>query len=1012
MPEIVSQEEKRKRAKEQIQEGLKTAFIDGSLAADSFYKPSFVSNSTTSKHKVIATLEDELQKCDSFQISVAFITDSGIEPLMSIFQRLEEQKIPGKILTTDYLCFSEPKALKRLAELTNVQVKLYKTTSDREGFHTKGYIFQKEGFYRIIIGSSNLTQSALTTNREWNTRLISTEKGELVNDIVAEFNELWDSQLAVDYDSIEKEYEARYRIVKHQRDIAKKEDAISLEKYKLEPNCMQQRFVEGLKKIIEAGEDRALLISATGTGKTYASAFGMRENGFKKVLFVVHRNLLAVNALKSFERVFPNTVSMGVASGSNALYNCKDKDFIFAMVNTISKEKNLKLFQPDTFDAIIFDETHRGTAESYQKVMRYFKPKMWLGMTATPDKRDDNIEGRNVYELYHHNIAYEIRLQQAMEEDLLCPFHYFGLSDISAIQNKTEKELTFSMLTSDERVNHIVEQARRYKYSGDKVKGLIFCSKIKEARELSRKLNNTVNPDTGHKFRTIALSGDSSEALRQESFARLAADEGGKIEPLDYILSVEILNEGVDIIEVNQVIMLRPTQSPIIFIQQLGRGLRKAEGKEYVVILDFIGNYKNNFMIPIALSGDRTYNADNIRKYVISGNNIIPGASTVHFDEIAKDKIFQSIDKIKGLKTIIKESYVTLKNRLGRVPYLIDFQENGEVDPTVIIKEYKTYQNLLSEMEGESYAGRITEDENLTLEYLSKTVLNGVRPYELIVLDRLADQGTIRLEEVQREIKEKYDFVISDQNMLKAAAVLKGGFTAKQEETEKYTPIAVLGSDEGNIFARLKHFSDQIQHEEFYKQVKDIASVGLMRFEEKYKTSLNGESPFVLYEKYTRRDVCLLMNYGKDISSTMYGMRRIGDDAFIFVTYKKEADTEKLVFVDGKPDYADEFVDEMTFRWDSQMDKGVNSSYMQDVTGAARTHLLVKKSDAETGFYYMGQVDVVEVLPGQKKDKNGKAHNIAKCRMRMHHPVRDDLLRYLQSTSLSEQENKKAVNLY
>ena len=235
-----------------------------------------------------------------------------------------------------------------------------------------------------------------------------------------------------------------------------------------------------------------------------------------------------------------------------------------------------------------------------------------------------------------------------LEEDLLCPFHYFGITDVY-IQDKDVKDLSFQVLTSDNRVRHIVEQAHYYGYSGNKVKGLIFCSSIKEAEELSEKLNHIKNPETGRFFRTIALKGESPEKLRQESFERLASDEGGKMEPLDYILSVEILNEGVDIIEVNQVIMLRPTQSPIIFIQQLGRGLRKANGKEYVVILDFIGNYKNNFMIPIALSGDRTYNPDNIRKYVISGNNIIPGTSTVHFDEIAKNKIFESIDKIKGL---------------------------------------------------------------------------------------------------------------------------------------------------------------------------------------------------------------------------------------------------------------------------------------------------------------------------------------------------------------------------
>ena len=205
-------------------------------------------------------------------------------------------------------------------------------------------------------------------------------------------------------------------------------------------------------------------------------------------------------------------------------------------------------------------------------------------------------------------------------------------------------------------------------------------------------------------YRTVALSGNDSEEIRQAAFERLAMDEAAATEdmqPLDYIFSRDILNEGVDIVEVNQVIMLRPTQSPIVFIQQLGRGLRKAPGKEYVVVLDFIGNYNNNFMIPVALSGDRSYNADVIRKYVISGNSTIPGASTVHFDQISKDKIFKSIDRIKGMKALIKESYISLKNRLGRIPLLYDFYENQEIDPLVIIREYKTYDAFMQAMEKE-----------------------------------------------------------------------------------------------------------------------------------------------------------------------------------------------------------------------------------------------------------------------------------------------------------------------
>ena len=302
------------------------------------------------------------------------------------------------------------------------------------------------------------------------------------------------------------------------------------------------------------------------------------------------------------------------------------------------------------------------------------------------------------------------------------------------------------------------------------------CSRIDESVELSNQFNQMINPETGRFFRTIALNGDATNKTNADQIFDTERTEkidkaDGKMQPLDYIFSVEILNEGVDIVEVNQVIMLRPTESPIVFIQQLGRGLRKANGKEYVVILDFIGNYNNNFMIPVALSGDRSYNADTIRKYVISGNNTIPGASTVHFDEIAKDRIFASIDKIKGMKSIIRESYVSLKNRLGRVPYLLDFYENGEVDPLVIIKEYKTYQAFLEAVEKELYIGRLNEQEKTTLEYLSKTILSGARPFELEILRQLMKKPSISINEIREIFIRRYDYKINMQSIDNAADV-------------------------------------------------------------------------------------------------------------------------------------------------------------------------------------------------------------------------------------------------
>lgn len=724
---------------DELQNGLSAAYIDGAVAANLAYKPAFVSNNPEDGKKVISSVEDELLHCEKFQISVAFITMGGVTPLLQTLRELEKKGVKGQILTTNYLNFSEPKALEKLNSLKNITLKMYDVEAAGNGFHTKGYIFKKDEIYRIIIGSSNMTSAALTVNKEWNTKLVSTENGEVAEKIVEEFHNLWNSEYALLYEDFYEVYKERYNIIKHQREIAKSEEIPSLEKYRLKPNSMQQGFIANLRKILEGGEERALLISATGTGKTYASAFAMRELGFKRVLFLVHRGQLARQTKKSYEKVFAKTVSMGLVGAGYHEYNA---DYVFATVQTLNRDEHLLQYEKNAFDCIILDEAHHVSADTYQKVMKHFKPKLWLGMTATPDKRDDNVEGRNIYELFNYQIAYEIRLQQAMEENLLCPFHYFGITDLAIIGDQKETNRDFSMLTSDERVKHIIEQVEYYGYSGDKVKGLIFCSNIKETEELSAKFNQMMNVSMGRKFRTIALNGSASEQERQIAFERLAMNEEDatvEMEPLDYIFSVEILNEGVDIVEVNQVIMLRPTQSPIVFIQQLGRGLRKANGKEYVVILDFIGNYNNNFMIPIALSGDRSYNKDNIRRYIMEGGRVIPGASTVHFDEISRRRIFASVDNanFSDIK-LIKENYTTLKNKLGRIPKLRDFDDYGEMDVVRIFDNNSlgSYYKFLVKYEKE-YKVRLSQEEEKVIEFVSKKLATGKRMQELQMIKRM-----------------------------------------------------------------------------------------------------------------------------------------------------------------------------------------------------------------------------------------------------------------------------------
>lgn len=931
---------------------------------------------------------------------------SGITPLLQTLQELEKKKIPGQILTTNYLNFSEPRALKKLNELSNITLKMYDVEAADEGFHTKGYIFRKEEVYRIIIGSSNITSSALTSNREWNTKLVSTEQGEMAQQIVAEFTELWNSQYALGFDEFYEAYIERYKIIKHQREIAKQEEITSIEKYKLQPNSMQVGFITNLKKILAAEEnnDRALLISATGTGKTYASAFAMRELGFKRVLFLVHRGQLARQTKKSYEKVFAKSVSMGLIGAG---YDEYDADYVFATVQTLSRDEHLLEYDPKTFDCIVLDEAHHVPADTYQKIMKHFTPRLWLGMTATPDKRDDNIQGRNVYELFDYNIAYEIRLQQAMEDNLLCPFHYFGITDLAIIGDDDEANRDFSMLTSDERVKHIITQADYYGYSGDKVKGLIFCSSIKETEELSAKFNQITNPATGKLYRTIALNGSASEQERQDAFERLAMNEDEANEekqPLDYIFSVEILNEGVDIVEVNQVIMLRPTQSPIVFIQQLGRGLRKANGKEYVVILDFIGNYTNNFMIPIALSGDRTYNKDNIRRYIMESGRVIPGASTVHFDEISRKRIFASVDNanFSDIK-LIRENYTNLKNKLGRIPALRDFDDYGEMDVIRIFDNNSlgSYYKFLVRYEKE-YKIRLSEDEEKVIEFVSKKLASGKRVQELQMLKRLLAYARgfskLGLFAGLSEDMMEYGKEISQDQKENIVNVMTNEFPAGSGK--KTYAQCVFIEEDASDYKPTESFMEMLKNDDFYNILKELVEFGISRYERDYSECYEN-SDLVLYQKYTYEDVCRLLNWEQNevpLNIGGYKFDKKTKTFPVFINYDKSED------ISDTTKYEDHFVEGFRDRLIAISKSGRNlqsddvQNFLKAKERGIQVELFVRKNKDDKiskEFYYLGHM----TASGNAKEFTmaNTEKSAVEIEWILDVPVREDIYEYIVS---------------
>lgn len=973
--------------------GLETAFIDRSINSNSFYQPEFLSNNYEQGRKVLVSLEKELLNCDEFSISVAFITRSGIEPLLLTLKELEKKNIKGRILTTDYLLFSDPSALDKLNELSNIELKMYKTSHESGGFHTKGYIFKQDEIYRIIIGSSNLTIDALTRNREWNTKLVTSSDGAILHEIKDEFEDLWQHPETKKYSEVA----ADYRISYFENKIKIKQEEIEKEKYfgklvtPLVPNSMQVAFINNLEKIIQKGEDKALLISATGTGKTYASAFAMRDLGFKRVLFLVHRNQIVKQAKKSFERVFGNTRTMGIVSGESREF---DKDYIFATIQTMSKEDIYCQYDKSYFDAIVFDEAHHTSASSYKRIMDYFKPKFTLGMTATPDKRDDQLAGKNIYELFNHQIAYEIRLQEALEEDLLCPFHYFGITDIA--MHDSEATYTniddFRYLTSDERVTRVMEKARYYGHSGNRVKGLIFCSRVEEAKELSKKFNE-------RGWRTIALSGVNSEKERENAIDRLVMDtevnDKGESQ-LDYILSVDVFSEGVDIVEINQVIMLRPTESPIVFIQQLGRGLRKAKEKEFVVILDFIGNYTNNFMIPIALSGDRTYNKDNIRRYVLEGTRMIPGASTLHFDEISRKKIFKAIDNanFSDIK-LIKENYINLKNKLGYIPRLIDFDRFGEMDVLRIFDNNSlgSYYKFLMKYEKE-YTIRLNETEEKFIEFISKKLANGKRMLDLEMINCILIYRNHLFAKLKEIVKEKYAHELTELEKISIKNILTNEFpTGSQAKTYEK---CIFIEQEGDDFRIAEEFDQLLENQAFKNMIQELITFGLSRYQIQYSNTYQDTS-LVLYKKYTYEDVCRLLNWEHGEVALNIGGYKYDKHTKtfpVFINYDKADD------ISATTKYEDHFINNATLVAISKSGRSTKSEDVQNFLHAyergIKVPLFVRKNKDDKvskEFYFLGYMNASGkteeiIMPGTTK-------SAVEIEWDLKVPVREDIYEYI-----------------
>lgn len=937
-----------------LNQSLKKSFIDKHYNANKNYQAALLTNDKKEGKKFLSALLKELNGCDEFYISVAFVTNSGVATIINCLQELEKRNVKGTLLVSQYLNFTQPDALKKLSKFKNIVLKIA-----TNNFHSKGYLFKHGRTNNVIIGSSNLTASALCSNKEWNLKVSTTDDGLLYEQVISEF----DKELAIAKD-VTPDFIQEYSQIWNRAKLLREQVKVAAEKVipkSVTPNQMQQEALKNLSDSRKQGKNKALIISATGTGKTYLSAFDVQQYQPKKFLFIVHRRTIAEEAMRTFKSLLDPKISMGLFSGQHKETEC---DYLFSTVQTISKQENLDLFSPEHFDYIVIDETHRAGAQSYKAILDHFNPGFLLGMTATPERTD----GANIFELFSYNLAYEIRLHRALDEGMLSPFHYYGVTDITVNNEVIDEYSNFNKLTSNERVNHIIAKSKFYGTDSGEVRGLVFCSTNKISAQLADEFNRQGYP-------SIALSGASSESDRLEAIRRLESKNSDKI---DYIFTVDIFNEGIDIPSVNQIIMLRPTQSAIIFVQQLGRGLRKAEGKEYLTVIDFIGNYSNNYLVPIALYGDRSFNKDTIRKLIRSGSDLIPGASTVNFDEIAREKIFESIKNANMQKLAdLKKDYEDLKHKTGTIPMMMDFIKYGSRDPWLFASYSKSYLNFVNRVESD-YQGTVSPDLKTLLELFTLNINNGKRVEESLLLRQLVEEGSLHKDDFISEVKSTYGYFVDDKTIESLLININFNFIKKD-----YDNIRL----ENNVFSLGEDLKTALANNTFKLFFVDSIEYSIATFNAVFadKEYVNG---LLRYHKYSRKDVCRLLNWEQDISSTVYGYRTRNEVTPCFVTYHKADELE------GDINYNDHFINPSEFAWESRSNRKLSSAEIKNVIDSKRILLFVKKEDGEgTDFYYLG--DVAIESDSIEQGETDKGQPVVHFRFLLDKSVEDSLYDYL-----------------
>ena len=707
------------------------------------YSTEVMTGDKDKRMQLYSQLINSLKKAESVDIIVSFLMESGVKMLLKELENALDRGARIRILTGNYLGITQPSALYLIKRKLGDRVDLRFYSEKERSFHPKSYFFHYADYSELYIGSSNISRSALTSGIEWNYRFSSKTDQKSYDQFFQTFEDLFENHSIVIDDHELKRYSKNWHCPAVSKDLEKyeiEEQEDTKVRVFYEPRGAQIEALCALEDTRAEGAKKALVQAATGVGKTYLAAFDSKD--YERVLFVAHREEILKQAALSFRNA-RNSDDYGFFYGEE---KCTDKSVIFASVATLGRKEylNEKYFAPDYFQYVVIDEFHHAVNDQYRRIVDYFKPQFLLGLTATPERMD----GRNIYEICDYNVPYEISLKDAINKGMLVPFHYYGIFDdtdysgLHLVRGRyDEKELNETYIGNVHRHDLIYKYYCKY---GSR-RALGFCCSRAHAEEMAKEFCNRGIP-------SVAVYSNADGEYSEDRSVAIGKLKNGEIK---VIFSVDMFNEGVDITSVDMVMFLRPTESPIVFLQQLGRGLRKSKGKEYLNVLDFIGNYEKAGRVRFLLTGKSLSEKEH---YHPADRSDFPDDCLIDFDMKLIDLFAEMDKKHLKLKDQIRNEYFRIKDFIGKRPSrmeLFTYMDDEIYQMAVThskdnpFKRYLDYLKDLKELNREEE----TLYQGIGREFISLIeTTNMSKVYKMPVLMAFYNHGDVRMVVSEEEL--------------------------------------------------------------------------------------------------------------------------------------------------------------------------------------------------------------------------------------------------------------------